>query len=317
MSSVLPSEIPSPPPAVTTPQQVQCLNELERYAALMAEQEEREPSTAAPSVRSALGDAVFAGSQGTEQEDMDLDRHKRHAQRRTVRASRSGPRRSEGRFAGVGTTSAVHSGEYRQRADSCSPDPARSATVGGGEHDCSGGRNRGPSTTTADSEAMGRPNVVGQGQTRSSLGHPGGSLSRQRQLRAPRAGQSNGPPHSSAGGQPGHPASGLPVHHLHADQGSGQGLVNHSFAVQGCSSVAQAEEAAPATLTQPLRTILFHCFLTSLRSRLQEMEENQELLLKAKELGLIKRSPTCTSPGARRRRSTSRTPWTRSVTSMP
>ena len=51
--------------------------------------------------------------------------------------------------------------------------------------------------------------------------------------------------------------------------------------------MAQAEEAAPATLTQPLRTILFHCFLTSLRSRLQEMEENQELLLKAKELGLI------------------------------
>lgn len=55
--------------------------------------------------------------------------------------------------------------------------------------------------------------------------------------------------------------------------------------------VAQAwhkqKKEAPATLTQPLRTILFHCFLTSLRSRLQEMEENQELLLKAKELGLI------------------------------
>ena len=100
MSSVLPSEIPSPPPAVTTPQQVQCLNELERYAALMAEQEDREPSTAAPSVRSALGDAVFASSQGTEQEDMDLDRDKRRASEEAAEDSQSKPKCAKGEAKG-------------------------------------------------------------------------------------------------------------------------------------------------------------------------------------------------------------------------
>ena len=272
MSSVLPSEIPSPPPAVTTPQQVQCLNELERYAALMAEQEEREPSTAAPSVRSALGDAVFASSQGTEQEDMDLDRDKRRASEEAAEDSQSKPTCAKGEAKG-------------DPKGSEQPVPSTPASTGKGRtaapQTLPGQRQSGVASTTAPAE---------------------GTVDHRRRQRTQRQWGDQ----TWWGKDKRDHRSGIREDRFHdRDNSELRELVKAMFiifmqtkeAAKGWSitaslyKVAQAwhkqKKEAPATLTQPLRTILFHCFLTSLRSRLQEMEENQELLLKAKELGLI------------------------------
>ena len=46
----------------------------------------------------------------------------------------------------------------------------------------------------------------------------------------------------------------------------------------------KAEDAA--TLSQPMRTVLLHCLLTALRTRLRNMESDTEMCLKAKEMGL-------------------------------
>ena len=291
MSSVLPSEIPSPPPAVTTPQQVQCLNELERYAALMAEQEEREPSTAAPSVRSALGDAVFASSQGTEQEDMDLDRDKRRASEEAAEDSQSKPKCAKGEAKG-------------DPKGSEQPVPSTPASTGKGRtaapQTLPGQRQSGVASTTAPAEG-----TVDHRRRQRTQRQWGDQTWWGKDKRDHRSGIREDRFHDRDNSELRELVKAMARLTLRLEDNQVIQHLDSQFiifmqtkeAAKGWSitaslyKVAQAwhkqKKEAPATLTQPLRTILFHCFLTSLRSRLQEMEENQELLLKAKELGLI------------------------------
>ena len=53
------------------------------------------------------------------------------------------------------------------------------------------------------------------------------------------------------------------------------------------SSWKSQKDSQPETLTQPLRSILFHAMVTGLQLQLAQMEENEQVRQRAQEMGLL------------------------------